>query len=562
MNKNKIRRYLKLHWIKVLILSIASILFIILIFLIVIGLKNFLTLESFYKKLTLAGIPLQLYLSIITAFVFASIYMSFHYWFLFGGGFAKMGQKKVKAQEVDVKWSDVIGMESIKRETQEVINLIKDRTSLKKVGGRVIKGLLMVGPPGCGKTYLAKAIATETQMPFLAAVGSEFIGMFVGVGAAKMKSLFKEARVLAEIHGSCLIFIDEIDTIARPRVGVSGLGGGMSYNATVNQLLTELDGLRQVENNIVVVAATNVNEDELDPALMRAGRFDRKIYVGKPGLDDRKKLFEYYLAKAEYDSQINTGVLAKKAVGFSPADISSMVREASLIAVRNKRDKVIFKDLSEAYDRVMFGLKREITLSEKDKKWTAYHEAGHAIIAYFTHPTDDVIKASIVPRKGMLGFSSHRPPEETYTRSKGWYLANIKTALGGYVAEKLKFGTTSSGVDEDFSNAFWFAHHMVWRWGMGESGLLGNFYALARQGGWWGQTGSMNISEKTKEKLDDDSQKIIQDCLKEVEEILAREKELLEYFAQELLKKEELEYDEIVEIFKKHGKERPQTDSL
>jgi cell division protease FtsH len=558
MDKKILKKYVRLHWIKIVLVCLGILIFSTLMILIVVGLRNFAELESFYKKLTLAGIPLQIFLSIVTAFIFASIYMSFHYWFFFGGGFAKMGQSKVKAEEVNVKWTDVVGMESAKREVGEVITLIRDRKQLKQVGGRIIKGLLMIGPPGCGKTYLAKAIATETQMPFLSAVGSEFIGMFVGVGAAKVKSLFKNARVFAEIHGGCLIFIDEIDTIARPRVGVTGMGGGISYNATINQLLTELDGLRQAENNIVVIAATNVPESELDPALMRAGRFDRKIYVGKPGLDDRKKLFEFYLNKTEYDKEINTEVLARKAVEFSPADISNMVREASLVAVRNQRIQITFKDLSEAYDRVMFGLKSEIVLGEKDKRWTAYHEAGHAIIAYLTHPTDDVIKASIIPRKGMLGYIGHRAPEEIYTRSKDWYLANIKTSLGGFVAEKLKFGTTSSGVEQDFSQAFFLAHHMVWRWGMGESGMLGNFYAVAGQSSWFTSGRDLNVSEKTKQQLDEDSQKLIKGCLSEVQDILGRERELLEYFAQELLKKEELEYDEIIDIFKKHGKERPQ----
>jgi len=517
--------------------------------LLVIGVQQFIGLESFYKRTTLASIPFQMFMAIITAIAFASIYMGFHYWFMFGGGLTKIGQKKIKTADVNVKWSDVVGMESSKREVAEVISLLKDRAQLKRVGGRIIKGILMSGPPGCGKTYLAKALATETGLPFLATVGSEFMGMFVGMGAARLKSLFKEARALADLHGGCLIFIDEIDTIARPRVGISGLGGGMSYNATVNQLLTEMDGLRQTENNIVIVAATNVNENELDSALMRAGRFDRKIYVNKPRLSDRKKLFEYYLGKAQSDPKIDSNVLAKRTIGFSPADIANMVREASLIVIRNKCGKITYKDLSEAYDRVVFGLQSQIVLSDKEKKWTAYHEAGHAIIAYLTHPTDDVIKASIVPRRGALGYVGHRPKEEMYAPSREWFVANIKTSLGGYAAEKTKFGTTSSGVASDFNSALKLAHNMVYRYGMGESGILGNFDALV-----FGQTSL--LSEDTKSKIDDDVQKILRSCLSEVTEILNNEKELLEYFAKELLQKGELEYDEIVEIFKKHGKER------
>ena len=468
-----------------------------------------------------------------------------------------MGQKKIKSTKVNVKWEDVIGMESVKREVLEVIKLIKDRSQLKEVGGKIIKGVLMIGPPGCGKTYLAKAIATETGLPFLASVGSEFQGIFVGLGSSRIRSLFKQARNLAEIYGGCIIFMDEIDTIARPRVGVSGFGAGMDYNATVNQLLTELDGLKQSESNIVVIAATNVSENELDEALMRPGRFDRKIYVGKPPLEDRKKLFEYYLKKTRYDKSINLEVLAKRTVGFSAADIANMVREASMVTIRNNRQVITMKDLSESYDRVVFGLKSEIVLSEKEKRWTAYHEAGHAIIAYITHPTDDVIKASIIPRKGALGYVGHRPSEEIHTYTREWFLANIKTALGSYVAEKLKFGTTSSGVDEDFTQALSLAYDMVWRFGMGDSGIVGNFGRLTHKQNPW----AINISDKTKEKLDEDVQKILNQCLKEVEEILTRERELLEYFAQKLLEKGELEYDEIIEIFNQYGKEKPHRDT-
>ena len=324
----------------------------------------------------------------------------------------------------------------------------------------------------------------------------------------------------------------------------------MDYNATINQLLTELDGLRQQEEyNIVVIGATNVAEEELDPALMRAGRFDRKIYVGRPSLEDRKKLFEFYLKKVSFEN-VNVEVLARKTVGFSAADIANMVREASLVAVRNKRNSVTMQDLSEAYDRVVFGLKANIKLSIPEKEWVAYHEAGHAIVAYLTHPTDDVIKATIIPRKGFLGYVGHRPREEVYINDRERLLAQIKTALGSYVAEKLKFGKTSSGVDQDFREATLIAYNMVWKWGMGPSGLIGNFDFLKTHAPFY-------LSERTKQVLDEDVQKIINGCLKEVEMLLTNEYNLLEEFAKKLLEKEELEYDEIEALFDKYGKRRP-----
>jgi len=292
---------------------------------------------------------------------------------------------------------------------------------------------------------------------------------------------------------------------------------------------------------------------------MRAGRFDRKIYIGLPSLKDRENLFTFYLKTVQYDLLIDVSLLARKSVYKTPADIANIVKEAGIIAVRNKKDAITMSDIDEAMDRIDLGLKRPIELSPAEKEQIAYHEAGHAITAYLLHPTDDVFKASIIPRTvGFLGYVYHRSREELHIHNRQYYLANIKVSLGSYVAENLKFNTTTSGVDEDFHQAMWWAYNMVWRWGMGASGIKGNFKALERSFGasGWSFAPTSFISEKTKEKLDEDVQLILQQCIKEVEDLLTKETQLLDIFAQKLIEKQELDYDEIEAIFKECGKAR------
>lgn len=459
----------------------------------------------------------------------------------------KSGEEKILSNKVNVKWDEVIGMTSAKEEAWELVELLRDRSRLKRVGGKIVKGILLLGPPGCGKTYLAKAMATESGFPFVSAMGSDLVGIFVGEGAKKMKSIFKEARELAKAEGGCIVFFDEIDTFATHRVEERGFGGGISHNATINQFLMEIDGLRQQENNIVVIAATNVSESKLDPAILRAGRIERKIYINLPNLNERIDLFKYYLTKVTIDASVDPQILGRKTLWFSPSDIDSMIREAGLIAMRDKRDYINNKDLSAAYDRILYGAKSNTILSPMEKEWVAYHESGHAIIGYILHPTDDVIKATIIPRKGALGFVAPRPREEVHIRKKEWFQAQIKVLLASYAAETIKYSTTGSGVSGDFQAAMGLAHDMVWQYGMGKSGRIGNWNDLV------GNLGQSFISEKTKEILDDDVQSILQECLSEVAIILNTNRQLLDYFAQELLAKGELEYDEIEAIFKKFG---------
>jgi cell division protease FtsH len=329
----------------------------------------------------------------------------------------------------------------------------------------------------------------------------------------------------------------------------------MDANYTVNQLLTEMDGLRDSDSNIVVFGATNVPEIELDPALMRPGRFDRKIYVGLPNLEDREALFRFYLSKVKYDPNLDIPLLARRAVGKSPADVSNIIREASLIAVRNKREMVTFRDISEALERIDLGLKRRLKMTEEERKLTAYHEAGHLIVTYFLNPTKDVFKASIISRGPAMGVVWTPPRVELFSLTREQILAHIKTSLGGYAAERVKFGTTTTGVAEDFRNAIYWAHQMVWKLGMSKDKdvkFLGDLSSLCGLPWWRDQ-----VAEGTKEKLNDETQEILKECLNEVEALLRKEIILLDRFAQELLTKEELEYDEIEAIFAEYGKSKP-----
>lgn len=530
MWNRKVKMFWMNHWVKVLIIfGVVT-----MVSLAIVGL---LSLESYYLHMTLAQLPLTLLMGAVHALIFAYVIISMQ-----TGTLLKLKKTPIKSENVDVTFNDVKGIDEAKKEALEVVELIKDRTRIKKIGGKIVRGLLMIGPPGCGKTLLAKAIAKESGIPFISMAASEFVEIFVGMGASRVRKLFKKARQLAYGYGACIIFIDEIDAIGRGR-SFSFLGGGET-NTTQNQLLVEMDGLKEKEENVIVIGATNAPESILDKALLRPGRFDRKIYIDRPGLEGREELFHHYLRKIKHDSAIDISRLARNTVYKSAADIENIVKEAALIATRKSKENVEWEDLSQAMDRIDMGIKHKRKLSERERKMTAYHETGHLIVLYILHPTDDVFKASIASRGGALGAVLHQPREELFTTNREQALANIKVCLGGYVAENLKFGTTTTGVADDFKKAMAHAHAMVWKFGMGNNGYLGDYSIIPES----------QISNELKQKLNQETQEILQKCYQEVENLLKKEWTIMERFVSELLEKEELEYDEIEAIFAEYGK--------
>lgn len=512
------------------------------IVLIILSIYGMMSLESYYRNITLAQMPISILLVMVNALVFVYMYV-----LVLRDGFTKLDKKSIKAREVQVRFSDVVGIDEAKEEAWEVVQLVKDHARLKKIGGKILRGILMIGPPGCGKTYLAKAIATEAGLPFLSMAASEFNEVFVGVGASRVRKLFSKARSLAYGFGGCVIFIDELDAMGRIRT--FNQFGGAETNTTQNQLLVEMDGLGARQENIIVIGATNAPEDVLDPALLRPGRFDRKVYISKPGLEGREALFRFYLKKVKHEASIDVGRLARKTVGKSPAEIENIVKEAALIATRKGKDVITSKELSDAIERIELGMKHKMKMTDREKQMTAYHETGHLIVTYLLHPRNDVFKASIIPRKSTLGVVHPQPREEWFADDREKILADIKCFLAGYVGERMKFGVTSNGVAADFQAAMHLAHQMVWKYGMGTNGLVGDFTVIPEH----------QLSEEIKHRLNEETNRIIQQCLKEVEDLLRRERPIFERFAHELLMKEELEYDEIEAIFAEYGKPNPRT---
>lgn len=446
-----------------------------------------------------------------------------------------------------VTFKDVAGADEAKQELEEIIDFLKDPDKFQRLGGKIPKGVLMVGPPGTGKTLLAKAVAGEADVPFFSISGSDFVEMFVGVGASRVRDMFAQAKK----NAPCLLFIDEIDAVGRHRG--AGLGGGNDEREqTLNQLLVEMDGF-EANENVILIAATN-RPDVLDPALLRPGRFDRQVTVTNPDKKGREEILKVHVKKVPLAKDVNLSVIARGTPGFSGADLANLVNEAALLAARKNKHKVTSSDFDEAKDKVLMGSeRRSMAMDENEKKLTAYHEAGHAICSLYVENTDPIHKATIIPRGRALGMVQQLPEKDQYSYSRIKMLSRLIIMMGGRVAEELKFGekNVTSGASSDIAAATNLARSMVTEWGMSEK-LGPVLYAENTGEVFLGKsvTQSKNMSEETARLVDAEIKQLVVDAHDKAYKLLQEKSEEWERLAQALLEYETLTGEEIEQVIK------------
>lgn len=467
-----------------------------------------------------------------------------------GGGkamaFGKSKARLVTDKSKKVTFADVAGVDEAKAELEEVIDFLRDPKKFTRLGGRIPKGLLLVGQPGTGKTLLARAIAGEADVPFLSISGSDFVEMFVGVGASRVRDLFNQGKK----NAPCIIFIDEIDAVGRHRG--AGLGGGHDEREqTLNQLLVEMDGFESNEG-VILVSATN-RPDVLDPALLRPGRFDRQVMVPLPDVKGREKILEVHAKKSPLDEDVKFGVIARGTPGFSGADIENLVNEAVLYAARFGKDKVYMSDFEFAKDKVLMGVERKsMVISDEEKRNTAYHESGHALVAKLLPGTDPIHKVTIIPRGRALGLTQQLPEDEKHTYPKKYLLNNIAILLGGRAAEELILKDFTTGAGNDIERATNLARKMVCEWGMSETmGPLA--YGKKEEQIFLGREFATHkdYSEDTAKRIDQEVTKLVSSSYERAKQLLIDHMDLLNKIASELLEKEVLntaELDAIVGV--------------
>jgi len=470
-----------------------------------------------------------------------------------GGGkamsFGKSRARLLAENQHRVTFNDVAGVEEAKQELEEIIAFLKDPKKFTRLGGRIPKGVLLVGAPGTGKTLLARAIAGEAGVPFFSISGSDFVEMFVGVGASRVRDLFVQGKKQAP----CIIFIDEIDAVGRHRG--AGLGGGHDEREqTLNQLLVEMDGF-ETNEGVILIAATN-RPDVLDPALLRPGRFDRRVVVPRPDVRGREEILRVHSRRVPLAEGVDLPQLARSTPGFSGADLENLVNEAALLAARTNKDKVEMQDFELSKDKVLMGAeRRSMILSFEEKRNTAYHEAGHALVARLTPGTDPVHKVTIIPRGMALGVTQQVPVDDRHTWSKEYIFNRLAIMFGGRAAEELVIGHMTTGAGDDIEKATELARRMVCEWGMSEQ--LGPMtFGKKEEQIFLGRdfTQTKDYSEKTALEIDAEIRRIIMEAYERAKELLCANLEVLHKMAEVLLEKEVLEGLEIDEIIKNFGK--------
>ncbi len=500
--------------------------------------------QSIWTQLLVASFPI---LVIIAVFMFFMRQMQ-------GGAggkggpmsFGKSKARLLSEDQVKTTFADVAGCDEAKEEVHELVEFLRDPGRFQRLGGRIPRGVLMVGPPGTGKTLLAKAIAGEAKVPFFTISGSDFVEMFVGVGASRVRDMFEQAKK----HAPCIIFIDEIDAVGRHRG--AGLGGGHDEREqTLNQLLVEMDGF-EMNDGIIVIAATN-RPDVLDPALLRPGRFDRQVVVGLPDIRGREQILKVHMRKVPISENVEPGVIARGTPGFSGADLANLVNEASLFAARSNKRIVEMREFELAKDKIMMGAERKsMVMSEKEKLNTAYHEAGHAIVGRVVPEHDPVYKVSIIPRGRALGVTMFLPEEDRYSLSKRALISQICSLFGGRIAEEMTLGFegVTTGASNDIMRATQLARNMVTKWGLSEK--LGPLMYAEEEGevflGRSAGSQHSNVSGETARLIDEEVRSIIDHCYGTAKQILTDNRDKLDVMAEALMKYETIDAPQIDDI--------------
>ena len=460
--------------------------------------------------------------------------------------FGKSKAKLLSENQIKTTFDDVAGCDEAKEDVVELVDFLKDPTKYSKLGGRIPRGVLMVGPPGTGKTLLARAIAGEAKVPFFSISGSDFVEMFVGVGASRVRDMFAQAKK----NAPCIIFIDEIDAVGRKR-GV-GMGGGHDEREqTLNQLLVEMDGFEGFEA-VIIIAATN-RPDVLDPALLRPGRFDRQVVVGLPDVRGREQILNVHVKKVPLGKDVDTATIARGTPGFSGAELANLVNEAALNAARHNKRVVSMNEFEEAKDKLLMGAeRRSMAMNEHEKINTAYHEAGHAIVGKLVPEHDPVYKVSILPRGRALGVTMYLPEQDKVSQSRIGLLSNISTLFAGRIAEELMFGTdaVTTGASNDIERATQIARSMVTRWGFSKR-LAPMQYEKDNEGSAYlggSSTTMISMSDETAKIIDEEVTEIINSCYKKAQDLLEANKDILENMKDALLKYETIDADQIDDL--------------